>query len=69
VTSYSGEFGAILFKHRQVHCKKKHILPPTGGNFTSEAIAERLHKRNEMSVFTSKSERCFSEERLRRVKM
>ena len=48
VTSYSGEFGEILFKHRQVRCKKKHILPPTGGNFTSEAIAERLHKRNEM---------------------
>ena len=58
----SGEFGEILCgseysllnavflycKHRQVRCKKKHILPPTGGNFTSEAIAERLHKRNEM---------------------
>ena len=27
-TSYSGEFGEILFKHRQVRCKKKHILPP-----------------------------------------
>ena len=34
VTSYSREFGEILFKHRQVRCKKKHILPPTGGNFT-----------------------------------
>jgi len=28
MTSYSGEFGEILFKHRQVRCKKKHILPP-----------------------------------------
>ena len=28
MTSYSGKFGEILFKHRQVRCKKKHILPP-----------------------------------------
>ncbi len=28
VTSCGGEFGEILFKHRQVRCKKKHILPP-----------------------------------------
>ena len=33
-TSYSGDFGEILFKHRQVRFKQKHILPPTGGNFT-----------------------------------
>ena len=23
-----------IFKHRKVRCKKKHILPPIGGNFT-----------------------------------
>ena len=28
MTSYSGKFGEILFKHRQVRFKKKHILPP-----------------------------------------
>ena len=28
VTSYSGKFGEILFKQRQVRCKKQHILPP-----------------------------------------
>ena len=26
--SCCGEFGEILFKHRKVRCKKKHIIPP-----------------------------------------
>jgi len=65
-----------------VRCKKKHILPPQAATSPvfallrrgkqvqwSDSGMERLHKRNEMSDFTSKSERCFSEERLRRVKM
>ena len=64
-TSYSREFGRILFKHRQVRCKQKHILPPTGGNFTSAMERQRNEtpsQANEMSGFTSKSERSFSED-------
>ena len=33
------------FKHRRCAFNQKHIHPPTGGNFTSGAYAERLHKR------------------------
>ena len=42
----------VLFKHRQVHCKKKHILPPQAAtsqverkrNVFTSAPRERLHK-------------------------
>ena len=55
---YSGEFWEILFKHRQVRCKKKHILPPQAATSPVFALLrrgkqvqwsgsgmERLHKR------------------------
>ena len=40
VTSCSGEFREILFKHRQVRCKKKHILPPQAA--TSSVLCSAL---------------------------
>ena len=56
-----GEFGEILFKHRQVRCKKKYILPPQAATSPvfallrrgkqvqwSDSGMKRLHKRNEM---------------------
>jgi len=36
-----GEFGEILFKHRQVHCKKKHILPPQAATSPVFALLRR----------------------------
>ena len=40
VTSCGGEFGEILFKHRQVCCKKKHIIPPQAA--TSSVLCSAL---------------------------
>ena len=46
VTSYSGEFGEILFKHRQVRCKKKHILPPQAATSPVFALLRRGKEEN-----------------------
>ena len=62
VTSYSGEFGENLcgfcriiqlniFKHRQVRCKKKHILPPQAA--TSSGFISPCRLRRDKSGFIS----------------
>ena len=33
-----------IFKHRQVRCKKKHIHPPSGGNFIRLHLLCRLRR-------------------------
>ena len=57
----------MSFCHKPSKRQKETHHPAAGGNFTSEAIAERLHKRNEMSVFSSKAERSFSEDVKKRL--
>ena len=69
-----GEFGEILFKHRQVRCKKKHILPPLAATSPVFALLrrgkqvqwsgsgmKRLHKRMKWAA-SQASRNVFSED-------
>ena len=40
-TVEEAEFGEILFKHRQVRCKKQHILPPQAATSSGFIILRR----------------------------